>query len=502
MPEEPRDIQWATSSELVLTALAGPGLAEFELEPEQLIGRALADGPPESSLGLFDLAQHQRALEGTSARFDHTVGGRKFQVRIHAFRGPDGRALGCLATAFDLAPRIALQNVLRRKNVSLTRVQEIAQAGSWEWNLVTGNVAWSSTLYRLFGIDPACPLSFDELLGFIHPDDRDRARRVASQARRAGNIQAPSRFRLLRADGAVREIWVDGRPTELADGTPGWVGFVQDITRIRQTEERLHANEAVIRELKEIATSGEQPLETRIRRALQLGCERFGLEFGLLNRYDAKTSQVHIEFAVTPSDMAIEPGMSLPINTSPCQLIIKTREPQCIMDLRVSPWGETPGVANLELASYIGAPVYLDDELYGTLCFHSRQPLPCEPTNADMHLLQLMTAFVGKELERARAASNLKLSRARSDELARNMPSMIYRFVLETSGRMSMSYVSDGLREIFGLEPEAVTRDVDVLLSMIHADDFEGWKRSVERSAETLQPWRWEGRFVLRTTIH
>lgn len=49
----------------------------------------------------------------------------------------------------------------------------MAHIGSWDWNILTGEVYWSDELFRIFGILPQKPgLSYDKALKYIHPKDR------------------------------------------------------------------------------------------------------------------------------------------------------------------------------------------------------------------------------------------------------------------------------------------------------------------------------------------
>lgn len=54
----------------------------------------------------------------------------------------------------------------------LARTEQIANLGSWEWNMITDKVIWSQELYRIFGLNPQKPLPpFSEFYKFYHPDD-------------------------------------------------------------------------------------------------------------------------------------------------------------------------------------------------------------------------------------------------------------------------------------------------------------------------------------------
>lgn len=84
--------------------------------------------------------------------------------------------------------------------------------------------------------------------------------------------------------------------------------------------------------------------------------------------------------------------------------------------------------------------------------------------------------------------------RYRLQQIARHIPGVIYQFTLYPDGRSCFPYASEGLREIYGVAPEAVRQDAAVVLGVIHPDDFSLVNQSVLDSATHLTPWRCEYR--------
>ncbi|MBW3638092.1 MAG: response regulator, partial [Armatimonadetes bacterium] len=98
--------------------------------------------------------------------------------------------------------------------------------------------------------------------------------------------------------------------------------------------------------------------------------------------------------------------------------------------------------------------------------------------------------------ERRQIENALRESEARFGRIVANVPGMVYQFVAKTDGTFQFSYVNEGSREIFGLEPEEILGDAYLLTGQIHPDDAESFSESVMRSAQTLEAWEWDGRFV------
>ncbi|CAA9311705.1 Circadian input kinase A, partial [uncultured Microcoleus sp.] len=98
--------------------------------------------------------------------------------------------------------------------------------------------------------------------------------------------------------------------------------------------------------------------------------------------------------------------------------------------------------------------------------------------------------------DRVEAETALRQSEARFQKLAANVPGMIYQFQLAADGTLSFPYVSSGCRELWELEPEVLLNSAIPAIEMIHPEDAPSFHESVAISAKTLEPWRWEGRFV------
>jgi len=61
---------------------------------------------------------------------------------------------------------------LENSATSLQRAQQVAHTGSWTLDIVNNRLTWSEETYHLFGIPPGTPLTLEDFLARIHPDDR------------------------------------------------------------------------------------------------------------------------------------------------------------------------------------------------------------------------------------------------------------------------------------------------------------------------------------------
>jgi len=99
--------------------------------------------------------------------------------------------------------------------------------------------------------------------------------------------------------------------------------------------------------------------------------------------------------------------------------------------------------------------------------------------------------------QRKRYELELKHQRDILDKLANQLPGMLYQFQLFPDGKMVFPYASRGVKEIYGLTPEQVYKDVNSSLHLLHPEDSENVLSSIQNSAQTLGTWQQEYRVQL-----
>ena len=117
------------------------------------------------------------------------------------------------------------------------RAQALSNTGSWEWDIGSGDIIWSSQIYRIFGQDPSVfAPSYAGFLECVHPQDR-AAVAAAVDAALAGGPAYRIEHRVVRPDGAVRIVLEQGEVVRDAHGrAQRMVGAVQDVTDLKHLE--------------------------------------------------------------------------------------------------------------------------------------------------------------------------------------------------------------------------------------------------------------------------
>lgn len=83
-------------------------------------------------------------------------------------------------------------------------------------------------------------------------------------------------------------------------------------------------------------------------------------------------------------------------------------------------------------------------------------------------------------------------------EIADDMPGIIYQYRLFPDGRSCFPFCSRGMIHIFGIDPEDIKEDASSVFKIVHPDDLESLKSSIQESARTLKPWNFEYRVITK----
>ena len=108
------------------------------------------------------------------------------------------------------------------------------------------------------------------------------------------------------------------------------------------------------------------------------------------------------------------------------------------------------------------------------------------------HLAICIDITERKRVHEALAARDLLLKK-----LSAHVPGGIYQIKMEFDGRFSVIYASDGIREIYELEPEVLLLNAEAMFTRIHPQDTTRIRASIRASADDLSPWREEYRVQL-----
>jgi len=78
--------------------------------------------------------------------------------------------------------------------------------------------------------------------------------------------------------------------------------------------------------------------------------------------------------------------------------------------------------------------------------------------------------------------------------IAATFPGIMYAFRMRPDGTVELPYVSPGSEALYDCSPEELMADAGIAFDLVHPDDAERFRASIEESRRTLEPWRCEFR--------
>jgi PAS domain S-box-containing protein len=140
----------------------------------------------------------------------------------------------------EIEERKQAEKTLRRERLRLGWIIEGTNAGTWEWNVQTGEAIFNRRWAEIIGytFEEIMPISIETWLKFCHPDDLKESERLLKDCFEGRSEYYHCECRMKHKDGSW--IWVLDRGKVITwtdDGKPGWMyGTHQDITEHKHAE--------------------------------------------------------------------------------------------------------------------------------------------------------------------------------------------------------------------------------------------------------------------------
>ena len=168
-------------------------------------------------------------------------GGRHINIRLNAkgIKDQDGKVLLFEGTVEDITEITIAQHNLAKSESQLSIAQEIAQLGSWEFDISSNELTWSRGLYKIYGLDQGkIKTDFNVFIKMIHPDDKGVIEEL--QRNFSGNKYKDTfSYRIRKPDGEIRYLYSIIKTDKEKDRIRKIYGTVQDITVQKLAENEL-----------------------------------------------------------------------------------------------------------------------------------------------------------------------------------------------------------------------------------------------------------------------
>ena len=259
----------------------------FGYTPDEVIGKSITilipEGHEEEEPAIL-----ARLKAGERIEHYETIRVRKdgsqvdISLTVSPIFGPGGQIIGASKIARDISEARRARQALDEYSARLSLALAASHLGDWSWDAKTDLVTLSDAAARIFDIPPGEELTWAQLRTLLPPEDGERAR-LAVEKSLTEHTDYSIEYRVIRADNT--EVWVStrGRGVYDEDGKPlGMLGFVQDITGRKVTEDTLRQQADALRTINEVGRviSAELNLRKMVQAVTDAATGLTGAEFG------------------------------------------------------------------------------------------------------------------------------------------------------------------------------------------------------------------------------
>ncbi|MEZ7187193.1 ATP-binding protein [Pseudoalteromonas sp. DY56-GL22] len=158
-----------------------------------------------------------------------------------------------------------------------------------------------------------------------------------------------------------------------------------------------------LRQFHNIVSDQNTDFSEKITELLKFGLDVFNLDFAIISRVE---NNVYTVIHVIAPDDAIAVGTQFELSGTYCTHTLTANKAISFHQASQSTIAEHPCYLNFKLESYIGAPIFVGNKVFGTLNFSAPQPSP--PFNDDAHdYVELFAQWLGNEFARNSASKKL-----------------------------------------------------------------------------------------------
>ncbi len=371
------------------------------------------------------------------------------------FKDGDGKITGLIVVANEVTEQVKARNEIARMLAQVRLSKEAAELGLFDSNLETGTLEWDARCRTLFGISHQNPVTYDDFINGLHPHDRIRIQKAVDDAyiKELTNGAYDVEYRTVGAEDK-KTRWVRAKGQVYFDENDSPVRFIGSVLDIT---DKKYSEEAVRRVNDDLAWANKELIEAQVQLK------------EIIDELKASEAKYRDLVQHAPVGIAVYRGREVIVESVNDGMLTIWGKPASVTGLPLKealPELESEDQPFLKLIdhvytsgeSYFGfeARALLDHngelkEGYFDFIF---QPLKDEDgvTHSVLQVAIDVTQRVVSRLEKFRAEEMLRFSVEAANAATWYMDAETREFV-----------VSDRLREIYGLDPEAEVTYDDIL---------------------------------------
>ncbi len=186
---------------------------------------------------------------------------------------------------------------------------------------------------------------------------------------------------------------------------------------LRQHPERMERQQARLAALLEVAAA-DTPVEVRIGQALTMARDDLGMDLGVIGRVAGRRYRV----THTDDEHVPVPGVEVDLDRTYCDLTVRADDVVAIAHMGASSERALPAYEEIGVEAYIGAPLVVNGETWGTVSFTAAAAAARPWTELDRSYVGTLASLLGGWLGEALRSSQLDEAMARFSLAFDNAP--------------------------------------------------------------------------------
>lgn len=205
-------------------------------------------------------------------------------------------------------------------------------------------------------------------------------------------------LRVLRfKHGSGRPVWLSlAEYIDTSEGEPLRQGLAIDVSQREELLAKVQSHSERLRALWRLAADRDSLDMDKVKQMLHLGLDTLGLEIAMIG--EAEAGLLHVRYLVGNATL-FEEGMSVPVMDSLCHDALCEKRSLYIDNVFTHPVYRTNQMAMQRgIRVYASAPIWVGDQIYGTLVFLGRSLRDQPLSEEDKAFVELLAAWFGKAL--------------------------------------------------------------------------------------------------------
>ena len=177
-----------------------------------------------------------------------------------------GEVTGVVEFVRDITEGVRARQELASQKERLANIIEATDAGTWEWNVQTGQTIFNERWAHIVGysLEELSPTSIDTWMAFAHPEDLERSNKLLQEHFRGERDYYECEARMRHKDGSWKWVLDRGKViSRTQDGQPLWMfGTHHDVTGRKQHEAEIEKLNEELTHLTDTLQSRNKELQT------------------------------------------------------------------------------------------------------------------------------------------------------------------------------------------------------------------------------------------------